>query len=183
MYMWGSSSPSPSSSSPHTLPAKAPLRHQTAGRYDNEKDIRELDKGRDRGGHRGGKRKKIDCRKFERDLRDVSFPLFSIGCLVVLAYDSMSWVAGWWVAMFLWGLSELGGRREMKELKYANEPIHLPLVLNQFPKDGIRDQRAGTLPISHLPSPFSNIPRQRGESKTQDTQSRDEKIQTKKARF
>ena len=73
MYMWGSSSSSSSpSSSPHTLQAKAPLRHQTVERFDKAANggIGELDKGRDR---KGGKRKKIDCRKFERDLRDVSF--------------------------------------------------------------------------------------------------------------
>ena len=89
--------------------------------------------------------------------------------------------------MFLWGLSELGGRREMKELKYANEPIHLPLVLNQFPKDGIRDQRAGKFSISLLPSPiFLARPWRGGEIERDENMKREsdgkrsiEKIQTK----
>ena len=87
MYLSGFSTTSslpetPNPSGAHTLPAAAPLKHQAGG-------VRQWDRGASRPAagarrrerikkeieketERGGRRRKIDCKKFERDLRDVS---------------------------------------------------------------------------------------------------------------
>ncbi|KAL8793669.1 MAG: hypothetical protein Q9195_003718 [Heterodermia aff. obscurata] len=76
MYMSGfSSSSTPDSpilNAPHTLPV--PLKNQAGGRWDRDvrpaAGAREKEKEKEKETEKGGRRRNIDCKKFQRDLRD-----------------------------------------------------------------------------------------------------------------
>ena len=79
MYMWGSSTGATKLSGPHALPIKqtTPPGYPGGNRYSqipfrhavNDREDARLVNGLEK----GGRGKPVDCKKFQRDLRDVSF--------------------------------------------------------------------------------------------------------------